>query len=756
MEKKAGKKKSADDLRKRAEKQLKSKTEITEEILGTNTPELIHELEVHQIELEMQNEELRRAHIELTESRNRYYDLYDLAPVGYFSLDLKGRILEVNLSGAHLLGIERSALIKKKFTQVTTPEFQDTFYLFQKQVFETRTRQSRELLLKSKNAAPFWAYLEGIVSQDAEGGSPQMRVVVIDINERKQAQKLLEKQTHDIEDRVKELDCLYGISKLVENKNISLEGIFRGIVELVTLSWQDPAITCARIIYKDQVYQTDNYKETPWKQAQDIVLYGARIGALEINYLVKKPECDEGPFLKEERNLINAIAQRLGRIIERKQIQEALKESHDLLEKKVAERTMELSTANEQLTSEIAKRKKSERQVRLNQSRLKALLQLSEMREMTIEQISAFVLEKQIKLTQSRIGFIAFTNHEQDAMIPCVWSKEVMKECSVTDKSIHFPIEKGGLWVKAFREKKPFIENNYAAPNSYKKGYPEGHVILTRIMVVPILTDGRIVALAAVANKRENYNQLDLRQLKLLIEAMWEIIVGKQAEEELKQSEKQLRSLSSALLTAQEKERKRVAEELHDSVGQTLSALKFSIENILNHSSGKLNAKSIQSMNALISKVQGAVREVNRIGRGLRPSMLDDLGITSSLLWFCREFQTVYPKIQIKQEIDIAEDEVPENYKVVIYRVLQESLHNIAKHSGADIILISLKKTDNSIEFSVTDNGEGFDIENALLQEEEGGLGLPSIIKRIELSGGVCKITSGKEMGATIQAVWPS
>ena len=756
MEKKAGKKKSADDLRKRAEKQLTSEAGVTEEILGTNTPELIHELEVHQIELEMQNEELRRAHIELTESRNRYYDLYDLAPVGYFSLDLKGRILEVNLSGAHLLGIERSALIKKKFTQVTTPEFQDTFYLFQKQVFETRTRQSRELLLKSKNAAPFWAYLEGIVSQDAEGGSPQMRVVVIDINERKQAQKLLEKQTHDIEDRVKELDCLYGISKLVENKNISLEGIFRGIVELVTLSWQDPAITCARIIYKDQVYQTDNYKETPWKQAQDIVLYGARIGALEINYLVKKPECDEGPFLKEERNLINAIAQRLGRIIERKQIQEALKESHDLLEKKVAERTMELSTANEQLTSEIAKRKKSERQVRLNQSRLKALLQLSEMREMTIEQISAFVLEKQIKLTQSRIGFIAFTNHEQDAMIPCVWSKEVMKECSVTDKSIHFPIEKGGLWVKAFREKKPFIENNYAAPNSYKKGYPEGHVILTRIMVVPILTDGRIVALAAVANKRENYNQLDLRQLKLLIEAMWEIIVGKQAEEELKQSEKQLRSLSSALLTAQEKERKRVAEELHDSVGQTLSALKFSIENILNHSSGKLNAKSIQSMNALISKVQGAVREVNRIGRGLRPSMLDDLGITSSLLWFCREFQTVYPKIQIKQEIDIAEDEVPENYKVVIYRVLQESLHNIAKHSGADIILISLKKTDNSIEFSVTDNGEGFDIENALLQEEEGGLGLPSIIKRIELSGGVCKITSGKEMGATIQAVWPS
>ncbi len=103
MKKKVVQKKKADDLRRRAEKLLTSKKEVTEEILGANTPELIHELEVHQIELEMQNEELRRTQVELTESRNRYYDLYDFAPVAYFSLDHKGRILEVNLAGAHLV-----------------------------------------------------------------------------------------------------------------------------------------------------------------------------------------------------------------------------------------------------------------------------------------------------------------------------------------------------------------------------------------------------------------------------------------------------------------------------------------------------------------------------------------------------------------------------------------------------------------------------------------------------------------------------
>ena len=104
MKKQGRQQEKADDLRKRAEKLLKSKLAVTKEILGPNTPELIHELEVHQIELEMQIEELRRNHVELTESRNRYYDLYDFAPMGYFTLDQKGRILEVNLAGANLLG----------------------------------------------------------------------------------------------------------------------------------------------------------------------------------------------------------------------------------------------------------------------------------------------------------------------------------------------------------------------------------------------------------------------------------------------------------------------------------------------------------------------------------------------------------------------------------------------------------------------------------------------------------------------------
>jgi PAS domain S-box-containing protein len=149
-----------------------------------------------------------------------------------------------------------------------------------------------------------------------------MNGVMYDITERKQAEEALKEKTYDLSERVKELNCLYGISALVEQQGISLEEILEGTADLIPLSWQYPEITCARIILESQEYRTQNFKVTIWKQASDIVVHGERTGAVEVYYLEEKPEIDEGPFLKEERSLINAIAERLGRIIEHNQAAE--------------------------------------------------------------------------------------------------------------------------------------------------------------------------------------------------------------------------------------------------------------------------------------------------------------------------------------------------------------------------------------------------------------------------------------------------
>ena len=143
------------------------------------------------------------------------------------------------------------------------------------------------------------------------------------------AQELLQKLTHDLGERVKELNCLYGISNLAERQGISLEEIIKGIVDLIPPAWQYPDITCARIFLEGQEFRTENFRETAWKLASDINLQGDRIGTLEVCYLEEKPEMEEGPFLKEERNLINAIAEQSGRSVEHKRIEEAMRESEE-------------------------------------------------------------------------------------------------------------------------------------------------------------------------------------------------------------------------------------------------------------------------------------------------------------------------------------------------------------------------------------------------------------------------------------------
>ena len=138
-------------------------------------------------------------------------------------------------------------------------------------------------------------------------------------SDRKQAEEDREKLLYDMNERIKELDCFYGISKIIEKPGISLEEIFQGTVELFSSAYQCPEITCARIVFENSEFKTENFKITKWKQSSDIKIAGKKAGDVEVYYLQEKPQKYEGPFLAEERKLIDAVAERLGRIAERKQ-----------------------------------------------------------------------------------------------------------------------------------------------------------------------------------------------------------------------------------------------------------------------------------------------------------------------------------------------------------------------------------------------------------------------------------------------------
>jgi PAS domain S-box-containing protein len=150
----------------------------------------LQELRVHQIELQMQNEELRRAQVELDAARARYFDLYDLAPVGYLTVSEKGLILETNITAARLLGVERGALAKRRLTSFILPEDGDLYYLQRKQVLESGLQQVSEIRMARPDGSQFWARVEAAKAESPEG-APVLRVVVSDITRSKHADEEL-------------------------------------------------------------------------------------------------------------------------------------------------------------------------------------------------------------------------------------------------------------------------------------------------------------------------------------------------------------------------------------------------------------------------------------------------------------------------------------------------------------------------------------------------------------------------------------
>ncbi len=236
-----------------------------------------------------------------------------------------------------------------------------------------------------------------------------------------------------------------------------------------------------------------------------------------------------------------------------------------------------------------------------------------------------------------------------------------------------------------------------------------------------------------------------------------DITEQKNTELTLRQSENRLHLLSSQLINAQENERKRLAYELHDGIGQWLSAIKFKIENVMDVHKTKLDSAAESELSDVVETIRETIEETRRISSDLRPSMLDDLGILVTINWFIRKFESTYKLIKVNKLVNLDEDDITDYRKVVIYRVMQESMNNIAKHANANLIEISLEKINDKINFTIVDNGCGFNLqENSTVTVNDGsGTGLNSMRERAELTGGAFNIVSKMPGGTSIKIIWP-
>ena len=243
--------------------------------------------------------------------------------------------------------------------------------------------------------------------------------------------------------------------------------------------------------------------------------------------------------------------------------------------------------------------------------------------------------------------------------------------------------------------------------------------------------------------------QADLRQLNEQLEARIEARTS-----ELNASRAELSRLSGQLMSAQEDDRRRIAQELHDSIGQSLGAIKYSLERAVQMN----RAQDIHSQQSLlrstITRVQQTIESARSIAAHLRPSILDDLGAVSAVRWFCREFGEVYTHIKIHTAISATDADIPEKLGTPIFRFVQEALNNVAQHARAKNVFVSILCDDSSLTLEVRDDGIGFDLSQ--IHEFSGsGLGLSGLRERAAKSGGKFLLRSKRRSGTVVRVGWP-
>lgn len=228
------------------------------------------------------------------------------------------------------------------------------------------------------------------------------------------------------------------------------------------------------------------------------------------------------------------------------------------------------------------------------------------------------------------------------------------------------------------------------------------------------------------------------------------------ANEALHKSQEEMRQLSMQLLKVQERERKRIAADLHDGIGQSLSLIKLTMELVVQKMRQGEHVEGMELLQQLVDRVRQTMTELHCTTACLRHSMIDNLGLLPTLKCFFSEFETAWQGNEFEKFIEINEGDVPTPLKITIFRILQEAMNNIAKHAGADWMRVWLGTLDGRLHLSIADNGKGFDrAQDSSCHDSEGGFGLLTMKERARYSNGSFELNSSPGHGTRIFISWP-
>jgi len=645
------------NLRQKAEEILKNKASVAGSYRSeADLDRLIHELEVHQIELELQNEELGLAkEREADLAKEKYIELYDFAPSGYYTLSREGVILDLNLTGAKMLGKERLHLKNSRFGFFVTDDTRLIFNHFLEKVFYSKSKEECEVLLSTIDNFSTYAHLTGIAAANGE----QCFVTSVDISKRKLAEISLrnnEEQYQKLFDHM--LSGLMVCELIFNEAGIPIDHRFiQG----------NPAFEkLTGLTVHEQIGKTGKELAIGWPPEVVQRLYKVALTRESIQY--------------ERYN------ETLGRYYE----------------------TRVFSPRRGQFAHifiDITERKKAETALQESETRFRSLFDNS------IVGIS--VAGPDGSLLHANNAYARMYGYENQEMLLA----EVIN-----------------------------IGQFYAKPEDRKEilRILRLNKKIENMEVEVVRRDGhRFFVLVSAGEVRDNDGNLlychathiDLTERKIL-------------EEEKKQAQEKLLAYATMLQESREDERALISREIHDQLGQSMTALKLDLNWLQVNLTA--NAEIKEKLSNMVALVTETIRDVQRISSELRPGILDDLGLSAAIEWYTEEFGK---RTGLEVLMDLDEVQTKNDKKnLAMFRLLQEALTNVIRHAHAKRVKVTLHKTAGNIILKIVDDGIGIPAEKI---QSIHSLGLIGMQERVKQAGGTIEFLSGENPGTKIRISIP-
>jgi PAS domain S-box-containing protein len=696
-------------LRRQAEERLRTTKRDVASMPVKDVQQLVHELQVHQIELEMQNEELRRTQIELEAARDRYADLYDFSPAGHLLLDREGTIIEANLRAGTLLGINRKDLIEQPLSRFVASEDQDRLHRHCQEVLKPGTRQTCEVRMRNEARAVCCLYLESVAVHEEPGRIPYWRMALLDITERKQAEEALRQS----EERWQlaatgTTDGIWAWD--VARHTVFLSGRWKQV-----RGYREEEIGVDETEWSSRIHPEDSSRVMATVQSY----LNKEIPTFDCEYRTRGKDGtyywvrDRGIALWDEQGRVVRMVGSETDITERKRAEEALHRSHDELEHRVVERTSELDRSNERLCTEIAERNTAELSLHESDARLQGMLDHSPnlifMKDLQGHYVD---VNKQFEQTFHLTRQDIIGKSDQDIFPP---------EQAAAYRANDLEVLKTGRSIQ-FEE--VALHDDGLQTNIVWK-FPLRRQDDTPYAICGIATD--------ITKLKQGEKVLHQKQL------------------DLQSSQAQLQCLASQLLEAQEGERQRIARDLHDDFSQRLTALVLDVASLAKRPPRlpELLGKALQPV---CKELEQLTRDLHDLAYRLHPPLLRHAGLQAAIEdHIHKAMERTGLRISLKAKD--APSSIPLEWSLCLFRVLQESLQNIVKHAKATEVLVKLSGSSKGVGLSVIDNGKGFDKHNK--SGHQKGLGLISMQERLRLLNGFLNIHSRPADGTKVCAWIP-